>query len=140
MIQISRLPSSLKQDGGKEPIGKGARNHLLLTCALLHDIVAYPPLVMYCLKIIIRRAGETYLGPELPGVGPAVVKVDQEYWNFTHHQQPGQAQAHHEKVVGLRFQRGKSAGHYYEELLEFSIHIYIHDELNIFLISVGVCN
>ena len=72
--------------------------------------------IIYCLKILIRSAGETlstvstYLSPELAGVWPAVVKVDQEYWNFAHHQQPGQAQAHHEKVGGLRLQRGKSGG------------------------------
>ena len=48
--------------------------------------------------------------PEMPSVGSAVVEVEDEYRDLAHHQQPGQAEAHHEEVAGLHPQRGEPGG------------------------------
>ena len=62
-----------------------------------------------------------YLSPKLAGVRAAVVKVEKEHRDFAHHQQAGQAEAHHEQVVGLRFQNGKSAELHNSDSFETSL-------------------
>ena len=49
-------------------------------------------------------------GPESPSVGTAVVEIEDEYRDLAHHQQAGQAEAHHEQVAGLHPQRGEPGG------------------------------
>ena len=74
------------------------------------------------MSVGICSAGQTlYLSPELAGVRAAVVQVEKEYGNFAHHQQPRQAEAHHEQVVGLRFQNGKSAELHNSDSFETSL-------------------